>query len=141
LKSPLRRAQLAARSAERRAFTEAARNGASAAATRLDGVLASAGAAPSTDDGKLSGAISCSDGTSAEDETTCLSGAGARGRSLRLGAAWPTKSGTPGAGGGANAAVRLADRGSNPVGAPVLASSASRPHLDKRLVRQRVDQA
>jgi uncharacterized protein GlcG (DUF336 family) len=41
----------------------------------LDGVIASAGGAPLIADGKLIGAIGCSGGASAEDETTCLTGA------------------------------------------------------------------
>ncbi len=58
-----------------RAFEEAARNGAVASVTTLDGVIASAGGVPLIEDGKLIGAIGCSGGTSAEDETTCLAGA------------------------------------------------------------------
>ncbi len=58
-----------------RAFEEAARNG--AGVLSLDGVIASAGGVPLIEDGKLIGAIGCSGGTSAEDETTCLAGAAA----------------------------------------------------------------
>ena len=43
--------------------------------TSLDGVIASAGGVPLIEDGKLIGAIGCSGGASAEDETTCLAGA------------------------------------------------------------------
>jgi uncharacterized protein GlcG (DUF336 family) len=43
--------------------------------TSLDGVIASAGGVPLIADGALIGAIGCSGGTSAEDETTCLAGA------------------------------------------------------------------
>jgi uncharacterized protein GlcG (DUF336 family) len=56
-----------------RAFEETARNG--AAVLSLDGAIASAGGVPLIEDGKLIGAIGCSGGTSAEDETTCLAGA------------------------------------------------------------------
>jgi glc operon protein GlcG len=41
----------------------------------LDGAIASAGGVPLIADGKLIGAIGCSGGASAEDETTCLAGA------------------------------------------------------------------
>ena len=58
-----------------RAFEEATRNGASAPVTSLDGVIASAGGVPLIEDGKLIGAIGCSGGASADDETTCLAGA------------------------------------------------------------------
>ena len=58
-----------------RAFEEATRNGASAPVTSLDGVIASAGGGPLIEDGKLIGAIGCSGGASADDETTCLAGA------------------------------------------------------------------
>ena len=56
-----------------RAFEDAARN--SAAPLSLDGAIASAGGVPLVADGKLIGAIGCSGGTSAEDETICLAGA------------------------------------------------------------------
>ena len=58
-----------------RAFEEATRNGAGPPLTSLDGVIASAGGAPLIEDGKLIGAIGCSGGASAEDETACLAGA------------------------------------------------------------------
>ena len=58
-----------------RAFEEAARSGPAAPVVSLDGVIASAGGVPLIVDGKLIGAIGCSGGTSAEDETTCLAGA------------------------------------------------------------------
>jgi len=56
-----------------RAFEDAARNG--AGVLSLDGAIASAGGVPLIADGKLIGAIGCSGGASAEDETTCLAGA------------------------------------------------------------------
>jgi len=56
-----------------RALEEAAHNG--AAVLSLDGVIASAGGVPLIEDGRLIGAIGCSGGASAEDETTCLAGA------------------------------------------------------------------
>ena len=58
-----------------RAFEDATRNGPAAPVTSLDGVIASAGGVPLIEDGKLIGAIGCSGGASAEDETTCLAGA------------------------------------------------------------------
>ena len=72
-----RRAQGASRRARSagstRAFEDAAHGG--AAVLSLDGVIASAGGVPLVDDGKLIGAIGCSGGTSAQDETICLAGA------------------------------------------------------------------
>jgi len=41
----------------------------------LDDIIASRGGIPLIEDGKLIGAIGCSGGASAEDETTCLTGA------------------------------------------------------------------
>jgi glc operon protein GlcG len=56
-----------------RGFEDAARN--SAAPLSLDGAIASAGGVPLVADGKLIGAVGCSGGASAEDETICLAGA------------------------------------------------------------------
>ena len=52
-----------------RAFEEAARNGPAPPCSSLDGVIASAGGVPLIEDGKLIGAIGCSGGASAEDES------------------------------------------------------------------------
>ena len=56
-----------------RAFEEATRGGATVLS--LEVVIASAGGVPLVEDGRLIGAIGCSGGANADDETICLAGA------------------------------------------------------------------
>ncbi|THD42076.1 MAG: heme-binding protein [Bradyrhizobium sp.] len=62
-----------------KAFEEAVQKGGPATLS-LDGAIASAGGIPLIEDGKLIGAIGCSGGTGAQDETVCAVGAATTGK-------------------------------------------------------------
>jgi uncharacterized protein GlcG (DUF336 family) len=58
-----------------KAFEDAVQKSDNKALLTLDGIIASRGGIPLTEDGKLIGAIGCSGGINLQDEATCLAGA------------------------------------------------------------------